>query len=457
MIARILLSLLATSCLLHADHHKLPNVVFILADDLGIGDVSPTNPDCKIKTPHLQKMADEGITFLDAHSSSSVCTPTRYGVLTGRYNWRSRLARGVLSGTSDHLIPADRATVGHLLQKAGYHTQMIGKWHLGFNIPKGQRHNNLTGRLTGGPLDRGFDYFHGNDKSGPSSYPILGRSKTTKAINEITQNRILCNDAVRIIRDHAASDQIRPLFLYYALLEPHNPQVPEPEFEGTSEAGTYGDYVVQLDHWLGKVMAAINDHGLEENTLLIFASDNGASKRNLAKCPGHDGNGVLSGFKAMPLEGGHRVPMIVRWPERVIPSTTSSALINQTDLFATFADLLEVDLSSYPNSARDSYSFAAVLDAPKAAHRRPPMPVVGSYRKGKWKLIVDNYRAGSEQVKSVELYDLSQDLSETSNLIKTHPDKAAELLNEYKQYLSSRNLKSTMTKPKRQHRSKQKK
>ena len=127
------------TCFLHAKHHARPNVIFVLADDLGIGDVSPTNPDCKIKTPHLQKMADEGITFMDAHSSSAVCTPTRYGVLTGRYNWRSRLARGVLSGTSEHLIPAERATVAHLLKKAGYHTQMIGKWHLGWTGTKRTR------------------------------------------------------------------------------------------------------------------------------------------------------------------------------------------------------------------------------------------------------------------------------------------------------------------------------
>ena len=432
-----------------------PNIIIVYADDMGYGDCTAYNSKSKIPTPNIDSLAKQGMRFTDAHSPGATCTASRYGLLTGT----SPVRTGVLNGTASTgpAIGSSEITLAEMLNDQGYATHMIGKWHLGFNIPKGQRHNNLTGRLTGGPLDRGFDYFHGNDKSGPSSYPILGRSKTTKAINEIDQNRILCNDAIRIIRDHATSDHIKPLFLYYALLEPHNPQVPEPEFEGKSDAGTYGDYVVQLDHWVGKVMGAINDHGLKENTLLIFASDNGASKRNLAKCPGHDGNGVLSGFKAMPLEGGHRVPMIVRWPDRVMPSTTSSALINQTDLFATFADLLEVDLSSYPNSARDSYSFAAVLDDPEAAHRRQPMPVVGSYRKGKWKLIVDNYRAGSEQVKSVELYDLSQDLSETSNLIKTHPDKAAELLNEYKQYLSSRNLKSTMTKPKRQRRSKQKK
>ena len=167
MITRALLSLLVLSGFLHADSHKLPNVVFVLADDLGIGDVSPTNPDCKIKTPHLQKMADEGITFLDAHSSSAVCTPTRYGVLTGRYNWRSRLARGVLSGTSNHLIPAKRATVGHLLQKAGYHTQMIGKWHLGWDWGKADgkgkwKNIDFSKPVKNGPDINGFDRYYGH-------------------------------------------------------------------------------------------------------------------------------------------------------------------------------------------------------------------------------------------------------------------------------------------------------
>ena len=164
----ILSFVLTLACLLHAKHHQKPNVIFVLADDLGIGDVSPTNPECKIKTPHLQKMADEGITFLDAHSSSAVCTPTRYGVLTGRYNWRSRLARGVLSGTSTHLIPAQRATVGHLLQKAGYHTQMIGKWHLGWDWAKADKSEqkwkdiDFTKPVKNGPDINGFSNYYGH-------------------------------------------------------------------------------------------------------------------------------------------------------------------------------------------------------------------------------------------------------------------------------------------------------
>ncbi len=416
-----------------------PNIVIVYADDMGYGDCTAYNAKSKIQTPNIDRLATEGMRFTDAHSPGATCTASRYGLLTGI----SPVRTGVLNGTASTgpAISKSETTIAQMLKDQGYATNMIGKWHLGFNIPKGQRHNNLTGKLTGGPLDRGFDYFHGNGKSGPQSHPILGRNVATEPINENKQNRILCNDAVRIIQDHAASNQSQPFFLYYALLEPHNPQVPEPDFQGKSDAGAYGDYVVQLDHWLGRVMAAIKESGLEKNTLLIFASDNGASKRNLAKCPGHDGNGLLSGFKAMPLEGGHRVPMIVRWPEHVPASTTSSALINHTDFFATFAELLSVDLSSYPASAKDSHSFLAALNNPTAAHNRPPMPVVGSYRKANWKLIVNNYRLPSERVDAVALYDLSQDLSEKSNLTKTHPEKAAVLLAEYKQYLANRKLK----------------
>lgn len=416
-----------------------PNIIIVYADDMGYGDCTAYNSESKIPTPNIDCLAKEGMRFTDAHSPGATCTASRYGLLTGICPVRTDVLNGTAS--TGPAIDKSESTIAQMLKDQGYATYMIGKWHLGFNIPKGQRSNKLTGRLTGGPLDRGFDYFHGNDKSGPSPHPIIGRTKTTEPIDKSQQNRILCNDAVRIIKEHAASDQIQPFFLYYALLEPHNPQVPEPAFQGKSEAGAYGDYVVQLDHWLGKVMAAIKQSGIEKNTLLIFASDNGASKRNLAKCPGHDGNGALSGFKAMPLEGGHRVPMIVRWPECVAASITSSALINHTDFFSTFAELLDVDLSSYPGSAKDSHSFLAVLNAPTAIHNRPSMTVVGSYRKANWKLIVDNYRGPAERVNSVSLYNLSRDLSEQSNLLKTHPEKAAALLTEYRQYLANREIK----------------
>jgi arylsulfatase A len=422
-------------------HADKPNIVIVYVDDMGYGDCTAYNSESKIPTLNIDRLAKEGMRFTDAHSPGATCTASRYGLLTGISPVRTGVLNGITS--TGPAIDKNETTVAQMLNDQGYATNMIGKWHLGFEIPKGQRSNKLTGRLTGGPLDRGFDYFHGNDKSGPSPNPIIGRTKVAEAIDESRQNRIFCQDAVRIIKEHAASDQSQPFFLYYALLEPHNPQVPEAEFHGKSEAGAYGDYVVQLDHWLGKVLDVLKETGLEKNTLLIFASDNGASKRNLAKCLGHAGNGVLSGYKAMPLEGGHRVPMIVRWPGRVAASSNSTALINHTDFFATFAEVLNVELSSYPGSAKDSHSFLSALKNPTAAHSRPPMPVVGSYRKADWKLIVDNYKSPSERVNSVALYDLGHDLSEKSNLLKTQPAKAAALLAEYKQYLANREIKES--------------
>jgi arylsulfatase A len=250
------------SCLLHAKHHARPNVIFVLADDLGIGDVSPTNPDCKIKTPHLQKMADEGITFMDAHSSSAVCTPTRYGVLTGRYNWRSRLARGVLSGTSDHLIPADRATVGHLLQKVGYHTQMIGKWHLGWDWAKADKSEqkwkdiDFTKPVKNGPDINGFTNYYGHcgsldmppyvwvDTGKITAQPDRNEGVTRTEdpygwyregpigpdfkIDEVLPH--LFEKSVSYIKERAKKK--KPFFLYLPLPAPHTPIVPCTSLQG---------------------------------------------------------------------------------------------------------------------------------------------------------------------------------------------------------------------------------
>ena len=261
-----------------------PNVIFVLADDLGIGDVSPSNPDCKIKTPHLQKMADEGITFLDAHSSSSVCTPTRYGVLTGRYNWRSRLARGVLSGTSQHLIPAERATVGHLLQKAGYHTQMIGKWHLGWDWAKSAKSEgkwqdiDFTQPVKNGPDINGFDGYYGHcgsldmapyvwvDTGKVTAQPMREEGVTREEapygwyrkgpigpdfdIEEVLPH--LFEKSVSYINDRAAeAKKGKPFFLYLPLPAPHTPIVPVPPFKDASGINPYADFVMQVDHHMG--------------------------------------------------------------------------------------------------------------------------------------------------------------------------------------------------------------
>lgn len=378
--------------------------------------------------------------FTDAHSPGATCTASRYGLLTGI----SPVRTGVLNGTTNTgpAIDENETTLAQLLKDQGYATYAVGKWHLGFNIPEGQTRKTMTGPLTGGPLDRGFDYFYGNESSGPSETPIRGREKISAPTTPEMQNRHYCDYAVRIIRENAASDQSKPLFLYYALLEPHAPQIPEEAFQGMSGAGAYGDYIVQLDHWVGEVVRALKETGLEENTIVVFASDNGASMRNLGTCPGHKGNGVLAGYKAMPLEGGHRVPLIVKWPGRIPTSAVTPALVCHTDFFATFADLLNVDLSSaYPGTAKDSFSFLPVLMEPTAEHDRPPMAVIKSFRMGDWKIIVNDYKSALEDIRLLELYNLKEDLSETTNLLETHPEQSQALFAEFKEFLAEREIK----------------
>ena len=302
MIMRSLVSLLLLCGFVHADTPKRPNVIFVLADDLGIGDVSPTNPDCKIKTPHLQKMADEGITFLDAHSSSAVCTPTRYGVLTGRYNWRSRLARGVLSGTSNHLIPAERATVAHLLKKAGYHTQMIGKWHLGWDWARvdkkeGKWQNiDFSKPVANGPDVNGFDRYYGHCGSlDMPPYVWVDTGKVTALpdrqegvsrnedpygwyrkgpigsdfhIDEVLPH--LFDKSIAYVKERAKTK--KPFFLYLPLPAPHTPIVPIPPYKGASKMNPYADFVMQMDGHMGELLAGIKEAGIDDNTLVFFTS-----------------------------------------------------------------------------------------------------------------------------------------------------------------------------------------
>ena len=324
-----------------------PNVILVMADDLGIGDISPTNPDCKIKTPHLQKMADEGLTFLDTHTPSSVCTPTRYGLLTGRYNWRSRLARGVLSGTSSHLIPSDRPTLGHLMQKAGYHTAMVGKWHLGWDWHKTGNKIDFTKPVKNGPNINGFDQYYGHCGSldmppyvwvdtGKITAPPDREEGVTKAEDRYAWYRKgpigsdfkipevlphLFDKSMEYVKSRAESAKKgNPFFLYLALPAPHTPIVPVPPFKDASGLNPYADFVMQVDHHMGELLTAVKKAGLDDNTLVLFTSDNGCSPEAnfpLLESKGHDPSGPYRGHKADIYEGGHRVPLIVRWPGKI--------------------------------------------------------------------------------------------------------------------------------------------
>jgi len=421
-----------------------PNIVFILADDLGYGDAGVYNPNSQIPTPNIDKLAAEGLRFTDAHSGAATCTGSRYSLLTGTSSARSGVSnRNLRYGPC---IDPDEMTIADFLKNRGYITKMIGKWHLSFN----ETDKDHSGPLSGGPLDCGFDYFYGAHGSGISDGQIRGRLKEDLETDMIEHNKVLIDDAVKVIREYGASTQEKKLFLYYAPHEPHSPAVPMKQFVGKSKAGSYGDYVVQLDHWVGRILQALKDSNLAENTLVIFTSDNGAQTKFTVDYPDHSPNGILSGGKAHPQEGGHRIPFIARWSGVIPAATVSTALINHTDFFATLADFFDVHLAvEYSGAAKDSYSFLPVMSNPTLSYSRPPMPVVSSYRKGDWKIIVSGnwfMPKDDSEFKAALLYNLDNDLSETNNVLEEYPEVGRTLFKEYADFILSRELKPASVK-----------
>ncbi|MDP6042367.1 MAG: arylsulfatase, partial [Candidatus Latescibacteria bacterium] len=343
-----------------------PNIIYILADDMGYGDMGCNNPDCKIPTPNLNRLAEEGMRFTDAHAGSSICTPSRYAVLTGRYAWRSRLKRGIVWEWDGPLIEPDRPTVASVLRDQGYRTACFGKWHLGWDwatldgthpndtLPFGD--SDAEGRrvfglekidfsqpVKGGPVDRGFDSYFGVDVPNFPPYawfeddhlvnlPTEEKPKDMygrhgKACAEWDLEKMIpefTRRAVEFVTDQAEKSE--PYFLYFPLTSPHSPIVPNAEFQGRSGIGSYGDFVCEVDWIVGQLMDALDRTGTRDNTLLIFTSDNGPENRTpddegvfeRARQHGHYSMGSLRGLKRDVWEGGHRVPFVASWPA-VIP------------------------------------------------------------------------------------------------------------------------------------------
>lgn len=437
---------------LHADEdlRQRPNIVVILCDDLGYGDVQCLNPENgKIKTPNIDKIASEGMTFTDAHSGSSVCTPTRYGLLTGRYSWRTRLQRGVVQGFAPCLIAPDRTTIAGMLQKQGYATAIIGKWHLDFQyqdpetgkiLPK-QHRAPIGATIPDGPIHRGFDYFHGIHHAGHMD-TIIENDKVVERLEEIHNLPRLTEKSVAYIEERAKSPK-QPFFLYVPLGSPHTPIVPTKEWQGKSGLGDYGDFVMQTDATVGAISAALQKNGFAENTLLIFSSDNGCSKQagieSLHK-QGHHVSAHYRGSKADIWDGGHRVPFLVRWPSKIKAGTTCNQLITLVDLFATVCDI--TGASSDPEMAEDSVSFLPTLSGKPIPTTRKGVihhSVSGhfAYRQGKWKLILakasggwstpKEHQAGPDAPRA-QLYDMENDPSEKNNLFLSEPEVAEKLL-----------------------------
>ena len=435
---------------------------------MGWGDPSCFASDSRIATPHIDQLAREGMRFTDAHAPGAWCVPSRYGLLTGRYPCR----RGPLRPSAEPVIEEGRVTLAAFLSERGYRTAMVGKWHLGFDgaaqravqEARGEAREHL---LAGGPLDRGFDTYFGIPSSLdiPPYYYVRGRapvalpSERVEASASAGWTKIqgafwragrvapgFAHDAVlprfeeevcAVLADHAARGDEAPLFLYLALPSPHTPWLPAPELQGSSGAGSYGDFVLHTDRVVGAVLAALEEHGLAEETLVVFTSDNGpvwypADEERF----GHRSTGPWRGMKSDSWEGGHRMPFIVRWPGRVAPGTSSERFVCFTDLFATCAEALAVSVP--PGVAEDSVSFLPTLAGEPQAPRGPTVLRAGGQvvRDGRWKWIGHWGSGGFSEPRggtagpgepAGQLYDLDADPGETRNVWAAHPDVVARL------------------------------
>ena len=451
-----------------------PNVVYILADDMGYGDVSSLNPKAAWKTPHMDRLAAEGMSFTDAHSGSGVCTPTRYGIITGRYAWRSRLKSGVLGGKSAHLINPRRMTVASLLKGQGYHTACIGKWHLGWDFARKKdapKAIDYLAPVTNGPRAIGFDtYYCHNGSLDMAPYVYVEDDRVTSPPNRTTKNadyqgfwrggptgadfvheEVLPNFTRRgaaYVRERAKTG--KPFFLYLALPAPHTPILPTEEFKGKSKTNPYGDFVLQVDATVGTLMRAVEESGVSDNTIFIVTADNGCSPRakfgELLKF-GHRPSGPFRGHKADIYEGGHRVPFIVRWPARVRPGSRSAQTICLTDLMRTCASVVGAELPD--NAGEDSVSFLPALTGSDTQPLREATvhhSINGSFaiRQGKWKLVLCPGSGGwsapkpsparKKRLPLMQLFDLEADIGELENIAGDHPavvKRLTRLLGEY--------------------------
>lgn len=478
-----------------------PNIVLILADDMGYGDPTCYNAASKIPTPNIDRIAKRGVRFKDAHTPSSVCTPTRYTLLTGRYCWRTRLKSSVLDGFSPPLIDPEQPTIASLLKQHGYATACIGKWHLGMQWTRkdgsledqdrwSQRgfrpgdNIDFSVPVTAGPLTAGFDSFFGisasldmppycwmeNDRCSPSPDSTVPTARDTIFLNQsggaaassFSLDGVLPELKARAtdwIASHHQDSANQPFFLYLPLNSPHLPVAPSEAFRGKSQVGFYGDFVMETDNLVGAVLDELRKHGLEQNTIVIFTSDNGglwhqwqpqelddlAHYKPTARAQytmqfGHQSNAHLRGTKADVWEGGHRVPFLLQWPKRIAGDRVAETPIELTDLFATILELFDEKTSG--SLAPDSFSLLPILDDDDATKFARPYLVhhslngVFAVRRGDWKYVESRGSGGFSQPRQVtvndaepvgQLYNLADDPSETRNLFASERERVVEL------------------------------
>ncbi len=450
-----------------------PNIIYIVVDDMGYGDVRTLNDRSAWPTPNLDRLANEGMTFTDAHSSSAVCTPSRYSIMTGRYCWRTTLKSGVIGGVGAPLITADRVTVADLLKDAGYRTACFGKWHIGWNwavkpgmegvvdrddwLGDSQDWIDFTRPVEGGPADHGFDEFFGIagsldmppyvyvENRQPVEVPTAWGTpdefgRAGPRMRSLRAHNVLGTITDRAVDHIEAHDGERPIFVYLSFTSPHTPIAPAPEFLGTSGVSPYGDFCVETDARVGQVLDALDAKGIAEDTLVIFTSDNGCS-RDPARCDdlekryAHRASHIYRGYKSDIWDGGHRVPFLARWPRVVAPGGTCDAPIGIFDLFATAAEI--TGRAPGPDAGEDSVSFLPGLtggDFSTAAGRpliHHSIDGMFAIRKGDWKLCrcpgsggwtYDDADARAEGLPEIQLYHMGEDPAESDN---TQADQTA--------------------------------
>ncbi len=459
-----------------------PNILIIYADDLGYGDVACNNlARGKIKTPHLDALASAGMRFTDAHSSSGVCSPSRYALLTGRYHWRTRLQRGIVGTWGKPLIAADRLTVASLLKQHGYTTACIGKWHLGwdwpietgkqpplFNAKKGPDNAPTSEQLaawrttfsqpiSGGPITRGFDKYFGTDVPNWPPFCFIEQDRTVGIPTEFLPARLLQDNqasvpgpalknwklepilpalyqrATEFIKQAATAQQ--PFFVYLPLTTPHTPLAVNSSWVGKSGLNAFADLVMETDNVIGRVLQSVDELGLSDNTLVIFTSDNGCAPYigvEQLEAHGHFPSGPLRGYKSDAWEGGHRVPFIIRWPGRVSANSVCSQLIHQADLMATIAEIVGATLPA--NAGEDSHDIGPLLrgqDRPIRQHAiSQSSGGLLALRQGDWKMIFGSGSGGwgkGADAMPAQLYNLSVDISESKNLYANNPEQVQQM------------------------------
>lgn len=450
-----------------------PNILYILADDMGYGDVSCLNEKAAFTTPYFDRMAREGIAFTDAHASSAVCTPSRYSILTGRYNWRSRLKRGVLMGEDAPLLEPGRMTLASLLHSQGYYTACIGKWHLGLGFARQEDGTiDFTAPLTDTPIHHGFDSFYGiaasldmapyvyiqddrftEEPTGwypgvealPGDAPTLTYARPGPCAPHFVHEEVLPQLTDRVLSTIEAHRQ-DPFFIYFPLPAPHTPILPTLEYRGKSGTNAYGDFCLMCDGMVGRVLDKLDELGLSENTWVIYASDNGCSPHAdfpaLAAC-GHNPSYIFRGMKSDIFEGGHRVPLLMRWPKQIPAGTVCGELTCLADMMATVADFLGIALPE--DAGEDSFTQRPALEGKDTPLRESLVhqSIDGSLsiRRGRYKLEMCPGSGGwsypradrgqiTPEMPPVQLYDLETDIGETRNIAGEHPEVVAALKKE---------------------------